>query len=142
MTTKTLNWRKEKLSDAGDEWEMIHRATQAEGLDDGGLIAVASKLKRGAGYRSAVGLTETVYEKCVRSPAKGDRQDETRRLWDILVRTRVAFQTAPNCPNVVPVNITIANNDGTSELVILKAIWEPGAGPWQAVTTIMFPGEE
>ncbi len=64
--------------------DIIHAYTRKEAIEDGVLVDV-SKLAKEAGFKWPVAMTSAVHAKYVQVPPAADWQDETGRLWDILM---------------------------------------------------------
>lgn len=134
--TITTTERKEEA------WTVIHSYSRAEAIADGVLIPVDEKLAREAGFKVPVALTQAVYENYVRVPPGVHCQDETGRLWDILIMTRYAFQQDRCGDPVAMVELAVRNDNRAARRVKLKAQFGPGDSPSDIVLTIMLPEED
>lgn len=120
---------------------IIHSYTRQEAIEDGFLVDVSTAASE-AGFKYPVALTRTVFEDCVAVPAETSGQDETGRLWDILVMLRWNIQAAPE-RNLTDLGFTlqVVGPLGRRMTVRLKAVCGPGDDA-EPVITIMFPHED
>ena len=72
---------------------VIYAYTRAQAIADGVLVDV-SKLAREAGFKIPVAVTAGVWAECVAVPKGILCQDETGRLWDVLMMLRHAIATS------------------------------------------------
>lgn len=78
-----------------NDWKIIASYTRAEAIADGYQIPVDSLLREDAGIRFPVFLTRTVWDKYVTVPMEMKWQDETGRLWDILLMFSLQARKTP-----------------------------------------------
>ena len=122
------------------EWKLIHVYTRAQALADGVLVD-ASRLAPEAGFKVPVALTAAAWELCVTVPSGAKAaQDETGRLWDVLMMCRYAIrgQKLEECD--LRFGLAVVTGRG-SELVTLKAVMGPG-DDGRPCLTIMLPEED
>lgn len=119
--------------------ELIDGYSRAEALADGVLID-ASGLAAEAGFSYPVALTAAVHARCVSVPDTVGWQDETGRLWDILMCLRFALVGASARTHVRFV-VEVQNEPNFIEPIELVSVCGPGDGG-EPVITIMFPGED
>jgi hypothetical protein len=127
--------------------EVIYSYTRAQAIDDGVLID-ASELARDAGFKWPVALTATAWADCVAwSDADNERQayqDQTGRLWDVLIMASYAIRTANNADSQMPFDLHRIPRDGQStksQRLTLKLVLGPG-DDGKPVITIMLPEED
>lgn len=129
-------------------WSIIHTYTRAEALADGVLVEVPAKLAAEAGLRLPVACTQAVWEDCVAWTAAdtartGAPQDETGRLWDLLIMTRQAAARAGHTARA-DVKLARVPRDASGPRprpVTLAAVVGPG-DDGEPVLTLLFPGED
>lgn len=120
--------------------DVVSCYTRAQAVADGVLVDV-SPLADEAGFQFPVALTRSVWQKCVAVPREVSDQDETGRLWDILVCLAFAVRRAGNDTNQVTFRVGVRNRPHMIEEVKLKAVCGPGdAG--EPVLTVMLPDED
>lgn len=64
---------------------IIHSVTRQDLIDSGDLIEVPSPLSKQAGFKIPVALTRSAWVACVEWPDTDPTNDETGRLWDVLM---------------------------------------------------------
>ena len=120
---------------------VIYAYTRAQAIADGVLVDV-SKLASEAGFRFPVAVTAGVWAECVAVPEGLTCQDETGRLWDILMMLRHAIATGEGGDRVdFAVHVRNDNREGTPPLVKLYALCGPGDDA-EPVVTILLPHED
>ncbi len=120
---------------------VIFSYTRAQAIADGVLVDV-SKLASEAGFRFPVAVTAGVWAECVAVPEGLTCQDETGRLWDVLMMLRHAIATSDGGDRVdFAVHVRNDNRDGTPPLVKLYALCGPGDDA-EPVVTVMLPFED
>jgi hypothetical protein len=85
------------MSTENQVWNVIFTYTTGEAVEDGSLILVDEKISKQAAINYPVYLTQAVFSRYVQVPRelKG-LQDESGRLWDLLLMfTRAAYKN-PN----------------------------------------------
>lgn len=104
--------------------DVIHQYTRAQAIEDGVLIDVC-KTAREAGIGFPTAVTAAVWAKCVTVPEAASWQDETGRLWDVLVLLRHAIVRSTGGQQV---NFTVGvqNDERPPQPVRLKALCGPG----------------
>ncbi len=124
-----------------EEFELIHRYTRAQAIEDGVLIDV-STVAREAGITYPVALTRAAWERCVTVPPGVLCQDEAGRLWDVLWLLRCAVGRSDGGPELrFGVHVRDDNSERTPPLVRLKAVCGPGDQA-EPVVTVMLPDED
>jgi hypothetical protein len=122
--------------------DLIHRYTRADAIRDGVLIDVSATAKE-AGFKFPVALTSAVWSKCVEVPPGVRCQDETGRLWDVLLLLRFAIRGTKGGAAEVRFAVHVRNDNRarTPPLVRLKALCGPG-DQGEPVVTVMLPDED
>lgn len=122
--------------------EVISAYTRAQALADGVLID-ASTLAREAGFRVPVALTAAVWADCVAWDAASEPapQDETGRLWDVLVMAAHAARFNRDDARAPFQLMRIPSRGTRAGLVDLVAHIGPG-DDGEPVITIMQPMED
>ena len=116
--------------------------SRKEAVADGVQVDV-SKLAREAGITFPVFLTFAVHAEFVTVPEGVENQDETGRLWDILMALRFAIRKATGEPKRLPFGVYVRNENHRLRLVHLVAecsaldIDDP-----QPAITVMLPNED
>lgn len=121
---------------------VIYSYTRAQAIVDGVLLDV-SKLAREAGFKLPVAVTAGVWAECIAVPQGVACQDETGRLWDVLMLLRHAIATSSSGGDRVDfaVHVRNDNREGTPPLVSLYALCGPGDDA-EPVVTVMLPHED
>jgi hypothetical protein len=120
---------------------VIYAYTRAQAIADGVLIDV-SKLAREAGFKLPVAVTCGVWAECVAVPEGVTFQDETGRLWDVLMMLRHAIAKNSDGDRVdFALHVRNDNRDGMPPLVRLYALCGPGDEA-EPVVTVMLPHED
>ena len=120
---------------------VIYAYTRAQAIADGVLIDV-SKLAREAGFKLPVAVTCGVWAECVAVPRGVTCQDETGRLWDVLMMLRHAIAKSSDGDRVdFAVHVRNDNEERTPPLVSLYALCGPGDEA-EPVVTVMLPHED
>ena len=116
---------------------IIFTYTRAQAIADGVLIDV-SKLAREAGFRYPVALTAGVWAECVTIPEGVSGQDETGRLWDILMMLGYAIARRKGDAERLDFALHVRNDnrEGDPPLVHLYALCGPGDDA-EPVITVM-----
>lgn len=121
--------------------ELIHVYSRAQAIADGVLLDVTT-IAREAGWRVPVALTAAVWGDCVAwDQFQHVHQDESGRLWDVLVMARLAAHSKPNTGRL---NFTLVRvpRGGWRPLPVRLAV-EIGPGDaGEPVITIMQPDED
>src|SRR5205823_5504886 len=123
-----------------ENFDLIHRYTRAQAIEDGVLIDV-SATAREAGFRFPVALTRAAWERCVSVPSGVVCQDEAGRLWDVLTMLRFAIRGQDGAEVRFGVHVRNDNRERTPPLVRLKALCGPG-DEGEPVVTVMMPDED
>lgn len=124
------------------EPEVIFAYSRAQAIADGVLVDVTTLAKE-AGFRVPVALTAAVWADCVAWDSEHEQtpQDETGRLWDVLLMAHVAARRSSGTDRV-PVELSRIPSQGVyAEPVQLIAHIGPGDAA-EPVLTIMQPGED
>ncbi len=122
------------------ENQIIYAYTRKQAIADGVLVDV-SELAKEAGVTIPVALTAAVWAEYVEIPAcvRGC-QDETGRLWDILVMFHFAARQHREKSRIL-FQLKVRNSPKRLQNVTLKAICGPG-DQGEPVLTIMLPHED
>lgn len=124
------------------DFDVIHAYTRKQAVEDGVLVDV-TETAREAGFVYPVALTCGAWSECVTVPEEVEgSQDETGRLWDVLVMLRFAIRRASDASRV-DFSVHVRNDDkgGTPPLVPLYAVCGPG-DDGEPVITVMLPHED
>ena len=118
---------------------IIHAYTRSDAIADG-LLIDASPLAKEAGFRYPLAMTRAAWETCVRVPTANTWQDETGRLWDVLVVLAFAIRNGAS-GEVIHFAVHVLDGENRTRRIPLKAICGPGddAAP---VLTILLPDED
>ncbi len=121
--------------------DIIHTYTRAEAIADGVLVDVSSAATE-AGFKYPVALTRAVWSDYVEVPEGVFGQDESGRLWDILVVLNFAVRRS-NDGDMLRFRLHVRNENGNGcpSLVELKAICGPNDDGTPCVT-VMLPYED
>ena len=120
---------------------LIYAYTRAQAIADGVLVDV-SKLAREAGFKIPVAVTCGVWAECVAVPKGVLCQDETGRLWDVLMMLRHAIAKNSDGERVdFALHVRNDNEERTPPLVSLYALCGPGDDA-EPVVTVMLPTED
>jgi hypothetical protein len=121
---------------------VIYAYTRAQAIADGVLVDV-SKLAKEAGFKLPVAVTCGVWAECVAVPEGVTCQDETGRLWDVLMMLRHAIATSKRGGDRVDfaVHVRNDNEERTPPLIQLYALCGPGDDA-EPVVTVMLPHED
>ena len=120
---------------------VIYAYTRAQAIADGVLVDV-SKLAKEAGFKIPVAVTCGVWAECVAVPNGVTCQDETGRLWDVLIMLRHAIAKNSDGDRVdFAVHVRNDNEERTPPLVSLYALCGPGDDA-EPVVTVMLPTED
>lgn len=122
-----------------DDFELIHRYTRAEAIEDGVLVDVTSTAKE-AGIQYPTAVTRAVFEQCIRVPDGVVGQDETGRTWDVLWMLRLAIGRSSNTDSI-RYTVLVRNDNNAPREVELKALCHPGDDA-EPVITILMPDED
>lgn len=121
--------------------DLISIYTRRQAISDGVLVDV-SETAREAGFVIPVAVTCGVWAECVRVPNGVTGQDESGRLWDVLMMLRFAVRRMSESNRVdFAVHVRSDNSDGTPPLVSLYAVCGPGDEA-EPVITVMLPNED
>lgn len=120
--------------------EVIYSYSRQDAIADGVLVDV-SKLAEEAGFRIPVALTQAVWVKCVVVTEEVCDQDESGRLWDILVCLFFRIRRAQAGESLVRFQVAIRRSPHLIEDIDLVAVCGPGDNA-EPVITIMFPEED
>jgi|GEM_PF-316210 len=123
-----------------DFGDLIFEYTRAQAISEGVLVDV-SELARDAGFRFPIAMTESAWETCVRVPDMVAGQDETGRLWDVLMVLRFSIAMAPVPGNETQFTVAVRQTDDCAVDVDLKALCHPGDQA-EPVITILLPRED
>ena len=105
--------------------DVIVYYTRAQALADGVLVDV-TETAREAGFRYPVAVTHAVWCEYVEVPAGVEGQDESGRLWDILVMLGYAIRGNKDSSELrFRLHVRNDNRERTPPLVELKALCGP-----------------
>ena len=118
---------------------IIQAYTRSHAIADG-LLIDASQLATEAGFRYPLAMTRAAWESCIRVPTVNTWQDETGRLWDVLVVLAFAIRNGAS-GDVIHFAVHVLDGENRTRRIPLKAICGPGddAAP---VLTILLPDED
>ncbi|GAA2345243.1 hypothetical protein OKJ48_23110 [Streptomyces kunmingensis] len=131
---------------AADGVYVAHPLTRAQAIAHGLFVEAPRTLSHEAGFRVPVALTKAAWEDCVAWTDADDQQqhtvqDETGRLWDVLLMSRLAIARSKG----IHAHVTLhrIKRDGTSRTPQLaRLVIEIGPGDQaEPVITIMLPYE-
>lgn len=100
--------------------DIIHAYTRKEAIEDGVLVDV-SKLAKEAGFKWPVAMTSAVHAKYVQVPSAADWQDETGRLWDILMVLQINIRQCSTQREGLLFTLRVDNGEGARK-VTLKSV--------------------
>jgi hypothetical protein len=121
--------------------DLIFTYTRRQAIADGVLIDV-SEIAREAGFVIPVAVTCGVWAECIRVPEGLRGQDETGRLWDVLMTLGFAIHKRGDGDRVhFAVHVRTHDTEGTPPLVPLYALCGPGDDA-EPVITVMLPHED
>jgi hypothetical protein len=125
----------------GAGWEVIHRYTRAEALEDGTLVDV-SETAREAGIKFPVAVTRAVWNKYVAltPAAKRAFNSERGRLWDVVSMLRFGIMTHRN-ESCFLYQLHVVTRSVRASLVTLKAQCD-GGDDGEPVITVLLPDED
>ena len=118
---------------------IIHTYTRSDAIADG-LLIDATSLAREAGFRYPLAVTRAVWEACVRVPLANTWQDETGRLWDVLVILASVIRSGAT-GSVIHFVVHALDNENRARRILLKSICGPGDDD-TPVLTILLPDED
>ena len=118
---------------------MISAYSRAQAIADGVLVDV-SEMAHEAGVKIPTALTHAVWADYVRVPEGVECQDESGRLWDILMMFRFAAKQSPKQDTLL-FDLFVRNDNQSAKRVSFKAICGPGDTP-EPVLTILLPDED
>lgn len=128
--------------------DIIFSYTRAQAIADGVLYAVPDGIRKEAGFRVPVALSERAYRDCVEwTEADTERhqvaQDHEGRLWDVLAMARFAAIGKPASSRIEfdLLRVPRQGSGHTARRVrLVSMIHEGDAG--EPVITIMFPDDD
>lgn len=121
--------------------DLIFAYTRRQAIDDGVLRDVTALAKE-AGFTVPVALTCAAWAEFVSVPHGVTGQDETGRLWDVLMMLRFHIGTAGGSGSELLFSLYVLNREGDEpELGELKAVCGPDDDGTPCVT-IMLPDED
>ena len=119
--------------------DLIYRYTRAQAIADGVLVDVTEKAKE-AGIRYPTALTGAVWDQYVKVPEGVEAQDESGRLWDVLVMMRHAILRSPD-GDALLFRLHVRNTNGRPQPVTLKCVCGPDDNGSPCLT-VMLPDED
>ncbi|WP_229697642.1 DUF6573 family protein [Streptomyces lasiicapitis] len=130
-----------------DGFFVVQPMTRNQAVQHGLWVEPSQSLSREAGFRVPVALTRAAWEDCVAWSDTDDQkqntvQDETGRLWDVLIMSRLAI--ARSRSTRAHVTLHRVPRDGRSqEPQLVCLIADLGLGDkGEPVVTIMLPTED
>ena len=118
---------------------VISAYSRTQAIADGVLVDV-SEMAREAGVTIPTALTHAVWAEYVHVSEGIEGQDESGRLWDILMMFRFAAKQSPKQDTLL-FDLFVRNDNQSAKRVTLKAICGPGDTP-EPVLTILLPDED
>ena len=122
-----------------DFGDLIFEYTRAQAITDGLLVDV-SKLAAEAGFKFPVAMTDAAWHESVAVPETLKFQDETGRLWDVLMMLRFALRSTAGQGSEIQFRVVVQKADNSLADIRLKALCHPGDGA-EPVITILLPDE-
>lgn len=128
--------------------DVIFSYTRAQAIADGVLLAVPDEIRKEAGFRVPVAMTEAVYRDCVEWTVEDTErrqvaQDQEGRLWDVLAMARFAAVGSPDRSRI-ELDLLRVSREGRGhsprKVSLVSMIHEGDDG--LPVITIMFPHED
>jgi hypothetical protein len=120
---------------------VIFLYSREQAIEDGVLVDVTDTARE-AGFLIPVALTRAVWDCFVAVPDGVEGQDESGRLWDVLVMLRFAIgQGAGGKELRFRLHVRNDNREGDPSLVELKAVCGPNDDASPCIT-VMVPGED
>jgi hypothetical protein len=125
----------------GEQWDVIHRYTRAEALEDGTLIDV-SETAREAAILFPVAVTRAVWNEYVALTPAAQRagNDERGRLWDVVWMLRWGILSHRN-ESCFLYQLHVVTDRVRPSLVTLKAECH-GGDDGESVITVSLPDED
>ena len=114
---------------------IISRYTRAQAINDNVLVDVSQRASE-AGFTVPVALTRNVATTIGTIP-QGSYEDETGRLWDLLISLFLAVRLSPKESTTIHFSVYVEQFKSKLEL---KAVSHPG-DEGEHVITIMLPDE-
>ncbi|MBO1332549.1 DUF6573 family protein [Streptomyces sp. VRA16 Mangrove soil] len=129
-----------------DGFYVVQGMTRAQAIDHGLFVEAPRALAHEAGFRVPVALTQAAWEDCVAwtdadNQQQNTVQDQTGRLWDVLIMSRLAIGRSKGTH--AHVTLHRIKRDGRSRAPQLaRLVAEIGPGDrGEPVITIMLPEE-
>lgn len=123
--------------------EVIHSYTRAQAIEDGTLVDV-SELAREAGFTWPVAMTRTAWAEAVEwNDSNRGCQDETGRLWDVLMMAHFAIKRSRGGLRLPYEIVRVPNTARATVPRLCRLVLHSGPGDnAEPVLTIMLPGED
>lgn len=77
-----------------EDMKVICTYSRQQAVDDGVLVEIPEELKKNAGFKTPVIMTQSVHNLCEVPSGMEGSQDYTGRLWDVLWMAILAFRKA------------------------------------------------
>ena len=123
-----------------DFGDLIFEYSRAQAITDGVLVDV-SKLATEAGFKFPVAMSDAAWQECVAVPETLTCQDETGRLWDVLMVLYFALGKPGGHGSEIQFTVAVRQANNSIADIRLKALCHPGDTA-EPVITILLPGED
>lgn len=122
--------------------DVIHSYTRADALEDGSLVDVTDTARE-AGFVWPVAITRAAWVAYVAVPVGVRAQDETGRLWDVVMMAHFAIKRSRAGGERLPFKLHVRNDNRnrTPPLRTLHLVAGPG-DQGEPVIVIMLPEED
>lgn len=117
----------------------LHVYTRTDAIRDGVLVDI-SKLAKEAGFKWPIAMTSTAHAKHVQVPHVADWQDETGRLWDILMMLHFAIRQCATQKEGLLFSLLGDNGTGARKVTLKSVRGYDDEG--KPCLTIMLPNED
>jgi hypothetical protein len=114
--------------------EVIYAYTRQQAIEDGVLHDV-SELAKEAGFQFPVAVTAAAWAASVAVPKACPWQDETGRLWDLLMMLRHGVRVSEGGA-VIYFDVLVQNDERAPRPLRLKAVCGPGDTPSPVITVM------
>jgi hypothetical protein len=122
--------------------DLIYAYTRKQALEDGEQVDVSTTAVE-AGIRFPVFLTREVFDCYVTVPPNVQCQDESGRLWDILLMLHLGIKMSNRSSDRIQFSLLVRNDDRKPKLVnLVAACGAKDIDDPQPAITVMMPGED